>query len=312
MHIAHVLRTLLWKSCLYLGSVLGLMILITLIMAKLGATMPGDFCTAILSERASASSLAQCHSQQPDVLGRFVYTFGHLARGSLGTSLISGQPVLGEILQRLPQTLVLAVLALALGLIGGIPLGLWTAYRRGHWLARVINISAVALLAMPGFLLVVLLSELFAGQLRIVRRLHDSDDPWSFVLPVLSLGLPIIALTMRVTRSITLGELARDYVRTARAKGLAAKTILLVHVARNLAPGLLGLITVLFLELIDGALLIEAMFSRPGLGNYTAKALSRHDYPALQGVLLVVTALTFVVIQSAESLRGWLNPAGEE
>ncbi|HYF65324.1 MAG TPA: ABC transporter permease [Herpetosiphonaceae bacterium] len=288
------------------------MALITLITAKLGATMPGDFCAVILSERSSASSLAQCKSQQPDVLERFAYTFRNLARGSLGTSLVSGQPVLGDILQRLPQTLILAALALLLGLIGGIPLGLWAAYRRGHWLARVINISAVALLAMPGFLLVVLLSELLAGELRIVRRLHDSDDPWSFVLPVLSLGLPIIALIMRVTRSITLRELARDYVRTARAKGLTAKTILLVHVARNLAPGLLGLVTILFLELIDGALLIEAMFSRPGLGNYTAKALSRHDYPALQGVLLIVTAITFVVIQSAESLRAWLNPVGEE
>lgn len=307
-----IFRKLLWKTGVYLCSALGLMVLIILITAQLGARMPGDFCTVILSERSSASSLEQCRRQQPGTAARVAYTFRQFAHGSLGTSLISGQPVLGEILDRLPQTLLLAVLTLLFGLIGGIPLGLWAAYKQGHWLGRVINVAAVALLAMPGFLLIVLLSEFLAGELRIVRRLHDSHDPWSFVLPVLSLGLPVVALTLRVTRSITLRELQRDYVRTARAKGLSARAILLVHVGRNLAPGLLGLVTVLFLELLDGALLIEAVLSRPGLGNYTAKAMGRHDYPALQGVLLVVTALTFLVSQSAEALRVWMNPVAEE
>jgi peptide/nickel transport system permease protein len=295
-----------WRFCRFIAAATIFVLLLVIITGHLGAAVPGDFCAVVMPDRSSAASLAACRQHQPSAWQRAEYTLRNLARGSLGTSLISGQPVLTEVFSRLPPTLTIAVGTLALSTLVGVPLGLWIAYKRHTPEGILFNWLAIGLLAMPGFLLAVLLSDLLAGHFQLLRRLYDSEDPWRFTLPILSLSLPTIAEIMRVTRNTTIRELQHDYVRTGRAKGLGPGALLFRHVWRNVMPGLLGLLTIIMLGLIDGAILIEVFLSHPGLGTYTAAALRTHDYPALQGVLLVIAALTYTIGQSAEGVRRWL------
>jgi peptide/nickel transport system permease protein len=291
-----------------LVTAVGMALLIVLITTALSRNLPGDACSALLADRASRETYAQCLRDQPSPFARFLYTFKRLGRGDLGISLRTGQPVLGEIRAQLPDTLKLAGMTLLLALPLGVAGGLWAAHLSTHWIGRALNWAAVALVAMPGFLLIFLLIAVLVSWLGLLPLLDGATTFKGMLLPLLALGLPNAALALRVMRGITIRELRRDYVRTARAKGLSQEIVLFRHVLRNLMPAMIGLANIMFLELLDGAILIEAMFSRPGLGRYTANAMRRHDYPALQGVVLVITVLTLGVNIAADSLRVWFIP----
>jgi peptide/nickel transport system permease protein len=235
-----------------------------------------------------------------------------LAQGDFGRSIHQHAPVLDLILQRLPATLELAISAMLLAVLIGVPLGVFVAVRKGSRIDKATLLGASFLFAAPGFWIAILLILLFAVQLRWLPTSGRADfsiwdslfliqsrglDPLlaalrHLVLPAITLSLGYIAVFVRLTRSTVLETLREDYVRTAHAKGLPDRTVRFRHVLRN---SMLPLITaggLYFAQLLGGTVLIEVVFAWPGVGRLAIDALRFFDYALVQGVV-ILTALLF-------------------
>jgi peptide/nickel transport system permease protein len=236
----------------------------------------------------------------------------HLALGDFGRSIVQHAPVLELILQRLPATLELAISAMLIAVLIGVPLGVYVAVRRGSAVDRATLLGAAFLFAAPGFWIAIVLILLFAVELRWLPTsgrgdlsLFDSilaipdkgaaplvDALRHLILPAITLSLTYTAVFIRLTRSTVLEALREDYVRTARSKGLGERTVRFRHVLRN---ALLPLITaggLYFAQLLGGTVLIEVVFAWPGVGRLGIDALRFFDYSLVQGVV-ILTALLF-------------------
>ncbi len=232
---------------------------------------------------------------------------GRILRGDFGRSIIAQRPVLGYVLGRMPATGALALSAFALAVLAGIPLGMAAALRRESWidyLARGLSLFAQSV---PGMWLGLMLITIFAVHLRLLPSI-GADSARHLVLPAITLASYVVGLVVRLTRSSTLEVLFEDYVRTARAKGLAEWVVVGRHVLRN---ALLPVVTVLGLQLgalLSGAVITEAVFAWPGLGSLALQAIGQRDYPVVQAVVLL-SALVFLVINFAVDVANvWLNP----
>ena len=246
---------------------------------------------------------------------QYVVWLGKVARGDLGASLLDDRPVAQDLARRLPRTLQLIVPATGLALAGGIPLGMFAARRRGRLADPAA--SAVALLgfSMPVFVTGMLLVLLFAQTLRWLPPtgyVPFAEDPGAFLrhlaLPVLALAAAPLAITMRMTRSSVLEQSSLDYVRTARAKGLGERTVARRHVLRN---ALLPVVTVVGLQvgsMFAGAVLVEYIFTWPGLNTLLLGALHTRDYPVIQGVVLLAAALFVLVNLVTDLCYAVVNP----
>lgn len=166
----------------------------------------------------------------------------------------------------------------------------------------------ITLLATPVFILAVLLRSLFVFQFRWIQILEDLKAWQSLLLPILAIGLPVAALFMRNTHNAVLLELQQDYIRTARAKGVPAWRLLVHHAWRNAGQTIIPLAGLVLVSLLDGTLLVELIFNRPGLGRYTFEAVISQDYPALQGVILLIALLTITVNLLTDLLYHHLFP----
>ena len=222
----------------------------------------------------------------------------NLARGDFGVSIIERRPVTRVYAERLQPTLQLAALALLIGTAVGIPLGVIAALRRGTPSARFAMAVAFLGYAVPHFIIAIVLILVFSYHLNWLPS-TGAKTPAHYVLPAVTLALPLVAAMARYMRSAMLDALNQDYVRTARAKGVTEGRVITFHVMRN---ALLPVITVLGLEiagLINGSLIVETVFSWPGLGKVLTGSVSRRDFPILQfGVIaysVAVVTINFVV-----------------
>ncbi len=223
-------------------------------------------------------------------------------RGDLGESFFTGQPVLRAILERLPVTLELTAIGVLFAIVVGVPLGVAGAVWRGRMIDQVARIVGLVGISIPGFWLgtiLILLLSLKLGLLPSGRFVHLTRDPLENVrrmlMPGLALGLAVAAVVMRTARSAMLETVGQDYVRTARAKGLPARTVLIRHALRN---AMVPVVTVIGLQagyLLGGSVVIEQVFSLPGVGRLTLQAIASRDYALLQGAVLFV-AVGFVLI----------------
>jgi len=223
---------------------------------------------------------------------QFAIYLGNLARGDFGVSIIERRPVTTVYAERLQPTLQLAGLALLLGTAVGVPLGALAALRRGRPEARAAMGIAFLGYAVPHFIIAIVLILVFGYHLNWLPS-TGAKTPAHYVLPAITLALPLIAATARYMRSTMLDVLNQDFVRTARAKGLPESRVIGLHVMRN---AVLPLITVLGLEvagLINGSLIVETVFSWPGLGKVLTGSVSRRDFPILQ---FGVIAYSFAVV----------------
>jgi peptide/nickel transport system permease protein len=280
-----------------------------LVFALLHLT-PGDPVEALLGESAaSADREALRHALGLDAplttqLARYL---GGLAHGDLGISLYSQQAVADMIAERLPATLGLACAALLIALVIAAPLGMAAAAQpNSHW-DRATLALVLAGGALPGFVLGPLLMLIFALQLGWFP-ISGADEPGAWVLPAVTLALGMAALLARMLRASLLETLHEDYIKTARAKGLAPHTVLLRHALRN---ALLPVITLLALQLgtlLAGAVIVETLFSWPGLGQLTVEAIQRRDYPVVQGCVLVISTGYVLVNLLAEWAYAWADP----
>ncbi len=225
---------------------------------------------------------------------QFVQWMDHAAHGNLGISYATRQPVSTELRRRIPKTLQLAVPASLLALLIALPLGSYSAVRRGHAADQVVRIGAMAGASMPSFWLALLLILLFSvrlGWLPVAGR--GGLD--TYILPTLTLALEPAAVLARFTRSTMLEALGEDYVRTAQAKGARQRRVVTRHALRNALIPVVTYFGSRLGYLITGAVVVESIFVWPGIGRLTVDAVAQRDYPMVQGVV-VFAGLTFAVI----------------
>lgn len=267
--------------------------------------VPGDVVDAMLADSAQdpvvAAELRRVFGLDRPAPVQLLDYLGGLARGDLGTSLRTGRPVLEEIGARLPATLELTLAALLVSLTIAIPSGVISATRRDRipdYIARAVSLVG---LSVPNFWLGILLITLFAVQLRLLPSggFASFSDPAAnlklLIMPAVTLGASIAAVTMRMTRSSLLEVLEQDYVRTARSKGLQERAVIYGHALRN---ALIPVVTILGIQagrLLGGTVVVEQVFGWPGIGSMVVRAISQRDYPLLQGSV-VFLALTFVLV----------------
>jgi len=259
--------------------------------------VPGDPVEQMLGEGAAPGQLTQLRH----VLGLDLplhVQYGHylwqLGRGDLGQSFKFQAPVRQIILERYPATLQLAFVALVVCAAIAIPAGMLAAHRRGHTMDRAVGVFTLFGLAFPNFALGPVLILLFSIELGLLP-VSGRGGPLYYVLPAATLGAALAAILTRMVRGSMLEELSSDYVRTARAKGLSTRVVLLRHAFRN---ALIPIITILGLQfgtLLAGTIVTETIFSWPGIGRLTVHAISARDYPLLQGCVLVI-AVSYVAV----------------
>lgn len=279
--------------------------------------LPGDPATAALGDYASESAVEAMRERMGlnDPLPiQYLNFLGNLLRGDLGTSLINGQPVLDQVLYALPFTLQLTITAVIIGIVLGVPLGVYTAVNRNKlpdYIGRVISLAG---LSVPAFYLGILLILVFAIQLRWLPAIGvgDPDDPLSLarhlILPALTLGLVMTASVTRLSRSAMLNVLRQDYVRTAKAKGLADRIVLLRHALRSALVPIVSLTGIWAASLIGDSVLTEVVFARPGLGRMMVNAIMQRDYTTLQSVMVIFAAFVVVINLITDLTYGIVDP----
>jgi len=271
---------------------------VTLAVFSMLFLVPGDPVKMMLAEFVTnpdqiAQMRAQLHLDEPILqqYGRFV---GNALRGDLGTSIRSRRPVATEIAENVGSTaqLALASMAVAIGL--GIPLGLIAALGRNSWLDVAAMVVALLGVAMPSFWLGLLLIFTFSLHLGWFPA-TGGGDLHHLVLPAVTLGMIAAAIIARLTRSSMLEVLGQDYVRTARAKGLAGWAVVLRHALKNALIPVVTIFGLQFGNLLAGAVIVETVFSRPGLGRLVVGGILAKDFPLVQGAVLFV-AVAYVLI----------------
>lgn len=238
---------------------------------------------------------------------RYISWLAGAVRGDLGESYRTGNSIAGELARRLPATLLLASVSLALAVAAGIPLGVLAALKRGSWVDTGSRLLALLGAAVPSYVLALLLMLLFAVKLDWLPAI-GYGSPKNLVLPALALSVGVMAQLMRLTRATMLETLGQDYMRTARAKGLGEAGVVWRHGLKN---ALLPVITVIGTStghLLGGAVIIETIFGWPGVGQFVVVGISQRDYPVVQGFVLYLAVIFLMVNLAVDLAYGWLDP----
>jgi ABC-type dipeptide/oligopeptide/nickel transport system permease component len=258
---------------------------------------PGDPVQEMVGERADAETIArlrkELHLDEP-LLSQFTHYTGGVVRGNFGNSYITQRPIIQDIRERFPKTLLLAGTAMLLASFLGITLGVLSARNPGGWFDRLGLGVAYLGISFPVYWVGLILILVFAVMLKWLPPSGYGGIKY-LILPALALGSRSIAFLARVTRSAMLDVLGGDYVRTARAKGLRERVVVVRHALRN---ALIPIITVLGLDFgyyLTGSILTETIFSWPGIGRYVVNAITRRDLPAIQGSVLFLSVV-FVLV----------------
>lgn len=280
---------------------------VALVVFILMRTIPGDVVTNLVGLEGDLSAerqeeLRRLFGLDLPIHTQFALWFGAALQGDLGSSLRTGRPVVDDLLLRLPVTLELTLLSLIVALIIALPAGIMAARRRGSVLDYSLSAFALLGLSIPSFFLGILMILLFSLRLRWLPPagyvpLQESLllNLQHMALPAISLGLILAAATMRIVRSSVLEIKARDFVRTARAKGLSEGIVTLKHVLRNALIPIVTVVGLQFGTLLGGTVIIEQVFSLPGIGRFALEGINLRDYPVVQGAVLFI-ALAFVLV----------------
>jgi len=288
-----MLRFLSRRLLLAIPTLFGVLVVVFLLLY----VAPGDPVMAMVGERADEATIERLRRELR--LDEPLYVqFGHyvsgIARGDLGRSYITRRPIVRDIAERFPKTLQLAGAAMLLATLLGVTIGVLTARRPGGWLDRVALGGAYLGISFPVYWVGLLLILVFAVMLHWLPPSGYGSAPY-LVLPALALGMRSIAFLARMTRSSMLEALGSDFVRTARAKGLRERVVVVRHALRT---ALIPVITVLGLDFgayLTGSVLTETIFSWPGIGRYVVNAIARRDLPAIQGTVLFLSVV-FVLV----------------
>ncbi|MCC6166005.1 MAG: ABC transporter permease [Caldilineaceae bacterium] len=279
--------------------------------------LPGDPAQAALGDYASQEAVEALRARMglnAPLVVQYSRFLGDLVRGDLGRSLITGKPVAEQIAFVLPYTLQLTLASILLGIVLGVPLGIVTALQRNGWVDYLGRVFSLAGLSVPAFYLGILLMLVFAVELGWfpVVGAGDPSRPGSLlyhlVLPAFSLGLIMTAYVTRMTRSAMLNILSEDYVRTARAKGLDERVVLVRHALRSALIPIVSIVGIFAVSLIGSSVMTEIVFSRPGLGKLMVGAMKQRDYTMLQSIMVVYALMIVVINLVVDLIYGWVDP----
>lgn len=277
----------------------------------------GNVARNILGEAATAEQIAAKNAElgldQP-LIAQYLDWLANAVRGDFGVSWFTSDAIGAIIANRLPVTLSMVVLAVLLTAVISAVLGIVAAVR-GGWVDRVLQFISVLGFSLPNFWLALLLVLFFALTLRVLPatgyvRPEDDAAGWllSLILPVTALVIGGIASAAQQIRGAVIDVLELDYVRTLKSRGLSRRSVLLKHVLRNAAPPALTVLSLQFIGLLGGAVVVERVFAIPGLGTLTVNSAISGDIPALMGVVVVTVILVVVVNMVIDLANGWINP----
>lgn len=313
-------------------------VLISMLVFMLVQAAPGDPADLLLSDEASKEDVEEARRRwgldQPIYIQYAKFLFSAL-QGDLGTSFRYAEPVIVMIVERLPATVELATFAIIIAVVFGVPLGVWAGARPNSWVDNVGSFFGFFGISMPNFWFGIMLILVVSGFLHLLPSAgrdtygiagdpitgfylidslirNDWTQVWDalkyMIMPGLALGVNMMGILMRVTRSSVLDITHEDYVTTARAKGLSERVVLWRHVVRN---ALIPIITVVGLELgtlLSGSIIVETVFSWPGSGALLISAITSRDYPLITGVVLMYT-MAFVIINfTIDVLYAFIDP----
>jgi len=293
-------------------------LLISVFVFSLQKLLPGDPLLVLAGEDRDPEVLEflrEKYGLNDPIIVQYFKWLGNALQGDLGISLRTQQPVTELIAEKLPVTLQLAIMSLIFAILIGIPAGIISAYRKGTLTDYIANIAALSGLSIPNFWLGIMLIMLVSVKWQLLPAsgyVPPGEDLWqsirTMLMPAFVLGTGIAATLMRHTRSAMLGVLTSDYVRTARAKGLSERRVVLKHAFRNALTPIVTLTALLFGELVAGAVLTEQIFTIPGFGKLVVDAVFNRDYAVVQGIVLV-TAVGFIVMNLIADMAYFLlNP----
>jgi peptide/nickel transport system permease protein len=307
--LAYSIRRSLWA----LPTMFAVLVFIFLVMRVL----PGDPAYAILGDEAPPEALEQFRRNwglDRPLPQQFVAYMGGLLTGDLGLSMANRQPILPQLLRAMPYTLDLTIAGSAIGLLFGIPLGVFTARHRNSSVDYVGRIVSLAGLSVPSFYLGILLIYFlsFKYQWFPVIGGGDLSDPWNrlyhLILPALSVGLSQTAYITRITRSSFLEVVNADFVQTARAKGLSEWPVMFKHALRNALVPVVSVAGIYVGILIGSSILVTIVFNRPGLGKLMVGAISTYDYTMLQSIMAFYAGIIVIVNLLTDLAYGLVDP----
>jgi peptide/nickel transport system permease protein len=301
------MKTFLFRRLLILLPVL--LGVITLVFSLIHL-IPGDPVVAMLGEQASAADVQNLRQQlklnEPLHIQYFLY-IKSLIKGDLGISLITEEPVSHIILKHYPATIELALASILIALAISLPLGIISATHKNKPIDHVSRLLALLGLSMPNFWLGPMLIIIFSLKLNIFP-VSGPGGLNHIILPAVTLGTAMAAFLTRIIRSSMLEELSKEYIRTARAKGLSKWRIIFKHALKNALIPVLTIIGLQFGVLLTGAIITETIFSWPGIGRMTIQAIQQRNYPLVQGAILSIS-VTYIFINTITDIAyAWLNP----
>jgi peptide/nickel transport system permease protein len=295
-----------------------ILFLVSLISFGLIKLVPGDPAVVMGGATATAAEIAAIRANlglDRPMHVQILSFYGNLLQGDLGRSLLLGQPVTEAIVQRLPPTLWIAAYALLLTVVLGLATGVVAALRHNTWVDQVVTVIALLGVSLPNFWLGLVMIVLFSVQLGWLPTsgyVAPTESVIDFLrtatMPAVALALLQIGLLTRITRAAMLEVLSQDYIRTARAKGLPEVIVVLKHALANVMIPVVTVVGLIFSVLISGSIVIETVFSVPGMGSLLGNAILRRDYPMIQGGLLVVTTALVLLNLITDVLYAYFDP----
>lgn len=283
---------------------------ITLIVFTIMSLAPGEPGRIILGERASEEAVYKLNEElgyyDPFAVQYFNY-MKNIVKGDFGKSYKTGLPVLEEILNRLPTTVSLAILAIGFSTLMSVPLGVISAVKQHSFIDNMSLVVALFFTAMPAFWLGILLILLFAITLNWLPVMGASSFKY-FILPAMTLALTNMAIDLRMTRSSMLEVMRQDYIRTARAKGVPDKVVIFKHALKNAMIPVITSIGINFGYLLGGTIITEQVFGMPGLGSLLITAIRTKDTPLLTGAILILALMFSLVTLIVDVSYGFFDP----
>jgi len=279
--------------------------------------IPGDPAEAALGDYASKQAVEALRERMglnDPLIVQYLRFLGDLLRGDLGISMISGKPISEQVAHVLPYTLQLTFASILIGTLFGIPLGVFTATRRNTFIDYLGRIISLAGLSVPAFYFGILLILFFAIKIDLFPAVGGGDlkkpveNLKHLVLPALTLGLIMTTSVTRLTRSAMLNVLSEDYVRTARAKGLCERAVIIKHALRSAMVPIVSIIGLWAASLIGDSVMTEVVFSRPGLGKMLVGAIMQRDYAALQSIMVIYAAFVVLINLITDLIYGLVDP----
>jgi len=301
----------------FVGMAVVMFLVVTIVFVIVRVT-PGDPAAVMLGPDASAQDIADLRARlglDQSLVIQYFYYIGQLLKGDLGQSIFLNMPVGAALLDRAEPTFFLTILSLLIACIIALPVGIYAAYRRGSFVDQAATTVAMLAASIPSFWLGLILMQFFAVRLNVFPVSGYGGPGSSFVdrmyhliLPAIALGLVSSALILRFTRASMLDVLGDDYIRTARAKGLIERRVVMKHAFKNALIPILTVIGLTAAVLISGAVVTETVFGLPGVGNLVVSAVLRRDYPVIQGALLVIAGLYVLINFIIDMLYLFVDP----